>query len=201
MKNISETVYLVMALLVMTPLLCSGCNCSAENCCEEEISVEMQCQPQNGNADCKAEKQKHKKHAEPCKTSESKECTAAGAKPGCNAEMNAGHHSRHMAETMLKAIKHKDYKILAEGMPAGCDIPVTAEEFQASSDMLAGQFGDLAEYTYLTELDTPMVCNQLWKTTFHKKDSEGKAVSQDLIFRFVTAERDGCNQIIGFGFM
>jgi hypothetical protein len=200
MKIFSEKIRFAMAVLILAPIVCAGCNCSAGEC--SEAVVEMQCI----STDCPVEKtEKHhmkhdgskKQHIE----SEVKKVEEEARKIDDSVKTKLDHPAHHMAETMLKAIKHKDYDMLAKGMPEGCTIPVTAEEFQTSSEVLEGQFGELTDYEFITELETPLVCNQLWKAAFRKKDSEGNDVKQELIFRFVTAERDGCNQIIGFGFM
>jgi hypothetical protein len=201
MKNISEIIYLAMAVTIFAPLLYTGCSCP-ESSCEEEVSIEMQCTPapcceavkSDSNTKNCPEK-KHGREMQKHEKSKKTECTVV-----CKDNVTA-HHPHQMAENMLKAVKEKDYNLLVSSLPEGCTVPVTEEEFNASSEMLAGQFGELTDYTFLTELDTPLVCNQLWKTLFHRKNSEGEDVSQELIFRFVTAKRDGCDQIIGFGFM
>ena len=176
MKSFIESIYIISAICLISPVLMAGC-CSGKTDCGKDAC------PDN---DSKCSREQRRSIC-----ADVVEVPAMEVKDAC----------RDMAEAMLKAIKKADYELFVNALPEGCEVPVTAEEFEASSAVLEGQFGDLVDYSFLTELDTPMVHNQLWKTTFHRKDSEGNPVSQELIFRFVTAERDGCNQIIGFGFM
>ena len=106
-----------------------------------------------------------------------------------------------MGEALLASIREDDYGIFAAALPEKCQNPLTPEEFAASRETLTGQFGEIESWEFLTPLETPLVVNQIWKTAFRRPASDGGTIRQELLFRMVTAERDGARQIIGFGFM
>ena len=125
--------------------------------------------------------------------------TAGGLPPPETPEADAV--DRLLGEALLSAIEANDFGIFAAALPEKCKNPLTPEEFAASRETLTGQFGEIESWEFLTPLETPLVANQIWKTAFRRPSSDGGTIRQELLFRMVTAERDGARQIIGFGFM
>ncbi len=127
--------------------------------------------------------------------------TAAGGPPPPPAAPEACAADRAMGEALLASIRENDFERFAAALPEMCKNPLTPEEFAASRETLTDQFGEIESWEFLTPLETPLVVNQIWKTAFRRPASDGGTVRQELLFRMVTAERDGAKQIIGFGFM
>lgn len=99
---------------------------------------------------------------------------------------------------VLRAIQKNDYKAYAKLFG---DM-VTEKEFQASQKSLHDQFGTLEKYELVTSLETPLVDNNIWRVTFRRKDSRGKIVQQQVLFRFVSGiGDDGRFRVIGMAFL
>ena len=127
--------------------------------------------------------------------------TVSGGPPPPPPAPEAAAADRAMGDALLSAIKADDYESFAAALPEKCRNPLTAEEFAASRENLTGQFGEIDSWEFVTPLETPLVVNQIWKVGFKRPAADGETVRQELLFRMVTAERDGAKQIIGFGFM
>ncbi len=101
-------------------------------------------------------------------------------------------------DAVLNAIRSGNYKAYAKYFG---DM-VTEQEFQASQKSLHAQFGTLEKYEYLTALETPLVDNNIWRVTFRRKDSKGRIVLQQVLFRFVSGiGDDGKFRVIGMAFL
>ena len=127
--------------------------------------------------------------------------TVAGGPPPPPEAPEADAVDRLLGDALLSAIEENDYGIFAAALPEKCRNPLTPEEFAALRETLTGQFGEIESREFLTSLETPLVVNQIWKVAFRRPASDGGTIHQELLFRMVTAERDGARQIIGFGFM
>lgn len=109
-------------------------------------------------------------------------------------------HQRALAvgNDVLKAIQNNDYKVYKEYFG---DM-VTEQEFHASQKSLHAQFGTLEKYEFIASLETPLVDNNIWRVTFKRKDSKGKIVLQQVLFRFVSGiGDDGKFRVIGMAFL
>lgn len=102
---------------------------------------------------------------------------------------------------LLEAVRKNDYKAFAAGLGENAREICSPEEFRASREKLVRQFGEIRSFRFLSALETPVVCNQVWLVSFERKNSRGEMVRQDLLFRLVTGMDNGKLKVIGFGFI
>ena len=127
----------------------------------------------------------------------------ASAKPGEPAEPAGAVRAAdvQLGDRLLEALRARDYGAFAK-LWGNQERKMTPEEFRASCEAIEKQFGAMQSFSYLTELKTPLVRNRIWTVRFERKADQGKeTVEQDLLFRLVTGEVDGRQQIIGMGFL
>ena len=105
-----------------------------------------------------------------------------------------------IGETILKGLQDNDFRILKPLLENGPMKSVVEKDFKSSEENMKQQFGELKSYSYLAELQTPMVRNLIWKVKFERKGSSGKMIGQEILFRLVTGSSDGKTVVLGFGF-
>jgi len=99
-------------------------------------------------------------------------------------------------ETMLKAMQSGDYAGFTQYFP-----PEVKAKFPKSAfDQFPTYIGKLETWTYLTELNAPILTTYLWKTTIRRKDSKGEEISLDMLFHLSVAKQNGRYVIVGSWF-
>ncbi len=103
-------------------------------------------------------------------------------------------------DNLLQGIKCSDYKLFLRNAPEGTVHLMDEKKFKDACGSLAGQFGKMEEYSFLTSLETPLVKNLLWKVTFVRKTPDKGVIRQQILFRLITGTLDGRTEVISFGF-
>ena len=75
------------------------------------------------------------------------------------------------------------------------------KEFAESRKKICSQMGEPVRKTYSGKLQHPFLDIDLWKITFKRRGSDGKEIKQDALFQVVTANENGSEKIISFGFL
>ena len=78
---------------------------------------------------------------------------------------------------------------------------MSEKDFKTSCRNFEEKFGELADFQFLTALDTPGFDNLLWRVTFVRRDAEKRELRRQLLFRLVTMPVDGKLQVASYGFM
>lgn len=103
---------------------------------------------------------------------------------------------------MLDAIRTENYDAFSAAYDSR-DTKFTPEEFKTSCEKYRNQFGEIKSFRYMTQLQTPLVQNNIWVVTFEREAGQGKekeTITQQLLFRLVTGEIDGMTRVLGLGF-
>ncbi len=76
-----------------------------------------------------------------------------------------------------------------------------AEKFAASRENMIRQFGTPESFRHLTDLQTPLLINQLWIIDFCRKDTKGKKICQQQLLQLLFGEKDDTRQLLGMRFL
>ena len=74
-------------------------------------------------------------------------------------------------------------------------------EFSESRKKICSQMGEPVRKTYSGKLRHPFLDIDLWKISFKRRGSDGKEIWQDALFQVVSANENGKEKIISFGFL
>lgn len=113
--------------------------------------------------------------------------------------------SEKLGETLLAAFRDRDYAAFDAAAPESCRERVSKREFDASTEKLSKEFGDITGWRLLGEAETPGFRQLLWLVAF-ERPARGKAagsgtVRRELLFRLLTGETGDGVKIAGFGFL
>ncbi len=125
-------------------------------------------------------------------------CGCAGTKT--NAAGAANNDMQQRGERIVCAVINGDYQefLRAANEP---EIVGDAEKFAASRDNMIRQFGTPEKFRYLTNLQTPLLINQLWVIDFCRKDNDGKKICRQQLLQLLFGEKDDSRQLLGMRFI
>ncbi len=106
-----------------------------------------------------------------------------------------------IGNAMLEAIRKEDFRAFRNCLRGGPAEELSRRDFETSMNQSRTQFGTLRKFRFLTSLQTPAVRNLIWKTEFQRKGSNGRRITQELLFRLVSGTLDGRPVVLSFGFL
>ena len=102
---------------------------------------------------------------------------------------------------MLEAFRKKDYPLFARQFGGRVPDDFGEKEFESSVKQMVSTAGTMTDCRFLGTLTGPVFTTWLWAVGFEKKGRDGKAVSQEMLFKAVAGKLDGKMQIVSFGFL
>ena len=124
-------------------------------------------------------------------------CTPAGT-DSTDAELD---RSLELGGEILASFRAGDYPRMLKSLPGPMQSKLTEADFKTTYTDCHDTLGEISDYEYAFELDTPAVRNLIWRVGFERTDSEGEPVSQDMLFRLVTGTVDGEVKVLSCGFL
>ena len=118
-----------------------------------------------------------------------------------SAQMRLQRDTEKLGEGILTAFQHEDFPALIKNTPGELAEQVTEKDFRASCRNFREKFGKLAEFRFLTALDTPAFCNLIWIATFIREGTNGAEIRRQLLFRVVSLPDEGSPKVVSYGFM
>lgn len=109
--------------------------------------------------------------------------------------------SEQLGDGILRAFQQKNFAALCRNTPGELSGRVAKADFLTSCRNFEAKFGRLAEFRFLTALDTPAFCNLIWVATFVRKGKNGDDIRRQLLFRVVTMSVDDKIQVASYGFL
>ena len=109
--------------------------------------------------------------------------------------------SLELGDEILASFRAGDYPRMLKSLPGPMQTKLTEADFKSTCSDCQDTLGEIREYEYAFELDTPAVRNLIWRVGFEREDSEGKPVAQDMLFRLVTGTVDGEVKVLSCGFL
>ena len=109
--------------------------------------------------------------------------------------------SLELGDEILASFRAGDYPRMLKSIPGPMQTKLTEADFQSTCSDCQDTLGEIREYEYAFELDTPAVRNLIWRVGFEREDSEGEPVAQDMLFRLVTGTVDGEVKVLSCGFL
>lgn len=106
---------------------------------------------------------------------------------------------RKIGDRILNAIEKEDYREFSSA--AGKEMDLSEEDFLASERNIRKQFGKMTGYTYLTDLELPLLSGMVWKVRFEREGENRKTIRQELLFRLITGKINGKSQVVGMSFL
>ena len=104
--------------------------------------------------------------------------------------------ARGQGESIVMAIQAGDYRQFLQAANEA-ERNGDAEQFKRSYEKLTGSFGKITGFRFLTNLQTPLVINQVWVLDFVKFDQQGREVRRQLLLQLLFGEQDGAMRLIG----
>ena len=105
-----------------------------------------------------------------------------------------------VGESLLRSIRDNDYPGFLSAA-SGYGEEMTKEDFELSGKNIRDQFGEIAGYEYLTDLELPLLHNLLWKVRFERQGKQTEKIRQELLFRLVLGTQNGNPRVISMGFL
>ena len=124
-------------------------------------------------------------------------CTPTGT-DSTDAELD---RSLELGGEILASFRAGDYPRMLKSLPGPMQSKLTEADFKTTYTDCHDTLGEISDYEYAFELDTPAVRNLIWRVGFERTDSEGESVSQDMLFRLVTGTVDGEVKVLSCGFL
>ena len=109
--------------------------------------------------------------------------------------------SVELGNNILAAFRDEDYAKLKKNIPGQLQSKMTEKDFRTSCDNWRDTLGQIKDYDYVLELDTPAVRNLIWKVGFERDADDGGEIEQDMLFRLVTGNVDGETCVLSCGFL
>lgn len=104
-------------------------------------------------------------------------------------------------EALLKAFRNNDAAAFLAALPAELHEQFGQKEFEGARRSIGESLGEPVSYEYLATLEHPLLTVSLWKVRFERKDSEGKTVHQEAVFRVISAAEKGGFRVVSFNFL
>jgi len=120
---------------------------------------------------------------------------------GGDSEDSELERSLELGDEILASFRAGDYPRMLKSLPGPMQTKLTEDDFKSTCSDCQDTLGEIREYEYAFELDTPVVRNLIWRVGFEREDSEGKPVAQDMLFRLVTSTVDGEVKVLSCGFL
>ena len=118
-----------------------------------------------------------------------------------SAQMQLQRATEKLGEGILAAFQNDDFHALIKNTPGELEEQVTEKDFRTSCRNFKERFGKLAEFRFLTVLDTPAFCNLIWIATFVRSGTNGAEIRRQLMFRVVSMPDEGKPKVVSYGFM
>ena len=109
--------------------------------------------------------------------------------------------SLELGDEILASFRARDYPRMLKSIPGPMQTKLTEADFKSTCSDGHDTLGEISDYEYAFELDTPAVRNLIWRVGFEREDSEGEPVAQDMLFRLVTGTVDGEVKVLSCGFL
>ncbi len=109
--------------------------------------------------------------------------------------------ARKYGDNILKAFQTANFQLLKDNSPGDLLEKLTEKDFQTSCRNFTEKFGQVKKFTYLTNLETPALGNQVWLVTFERTGAQGNKIEQQLLFRLVSMRVDDKVQVVSYGFI
>lgn len=101
---------------------------------------------------------------------------------------------------ILQSMQKSDYKEFAKYVN-DTENKISEEEFRVSGKNIRQQFGKITGYEYLTDVETPLMHNLIWKVQFEREGKNQKIVKQELLFRLILGTINGKPHVISMSFL
>ena len=113
---------------------------------------------------------------------------------------NSDERLRQLGTDILTALQKSDYQLFAKSVNDN-ENKISEDEFQVSEKNVRNQFGKITGFEYLTDLETPLMHNLLWKVQFERTGENQKTVKQELLFRLILGTINGKPHVISMSFL
>ena len=108
-------------------------------------------------------------------------------------------YQKHSA-AVLAAFMAKDYRQLRSLLSDNIAAEFPKEKFDNSLKQLEKTLGVMKSYTFLTELQVPILRTMVYKVTFERTGSKQEKITQEALFRITMAEDNGKVMVLLFNF-
>lgn len=117
-------------------------------------------------------------------------------------ENNSGSQQQLMQHSaaMLKAFQAGDYSQLRGLLSENIAAEFPKEKFDASVKQLKKTLGKIKSYTFLTELEVPILRTLVYKVTFERTGNQQQKITQEGLFRVTMVEDKGKVMVLAFNF-
>ena len=113
---------------------------------------------------------------------------------------NSDEQLKQLGTGILKALQQSDYQSFAKHVNND-ENKISEDEFQVSEKNIRNQFGRITGFEYLTDLETPLMHNLIWKVQFERTGENQKTVKQELLFRLILGTINGKPHVISMSFL
>lgn len=110
-----------------------------------------------------------------------------------------GKYQKH-SQAVLDAFMAKDYRQLRSLLSDNIATEFPKEKFDNSIKQLEKTLGVMKSYTFLTELQVPILRTMVYKVTFERTGSKQEKITQEALFRITMAEDNGKVMVLLFNF-
>ena len=110
-----------------------------------------------------------------------------------------GKYQKH-SQAVLAAFMAKDYRQLRSLLSDNIAAEFPKEKFDNSIKQLEKTLGVMKSYTFLTELQVPILRTMVYKVTFERTGSKQEKITQEALFRITMAEDNGKVMVLLFNF-
>ena len=104
------------------------------------------------------------------------------------------------SQAVLDAFMAKDYRQLRSLLSDNIAAEFPKEKFDNSIKQLEKTLGVMKSYTFLTELQVPILRTMVYKVTFERTGSKQEKITQEALFRITMAEDNGKVMVLLFNF-
>ena len=113
---------------------------------------------------------------------------------------NSDEQLKQLGTGILTALQQSDYQSFAKHVNND-ENKISEDEFQVSEKNIRNQFGRITGFEYLTDLETPLMHNLIWKVQFEREGKNQKTVKQELLFRLILGTINGKPHVISMSFL
>ena len=76
-----------------------------------------------------------------------------------------------------------------------------AERFRKDRETIIRRYGQPTGFRFLTDLQTPLLVNQIWVVDFVRRDRDGQEIRQQQLFQLIFGEKDRHMRMLGMRFI